>query len=261
MVAGVVRGDGHDRPGAVARHHVVGDEDGQRLPVHGVDGVSTGEHAALRASLGLPLLSGLGGGLRLVRADGVGGGGGPTGPHGRDAVGPLRRTREERVDGGMLGRDHHVGCAEQGVGPGGEHREDLVAAGHREVDQRTLGAADPVTLHGLDLVGPVQVGEVVKQPVRVGGDAHHPLPEVGLEHGEVATLGAAVGGHLLVRQHRAEAGAPVDGHLVDEGEPVPGEHLLALRSGQVAPRTAVGSLALTVGEARDQLGDRACGAV
>ena len=39
----VVGGDGHDGPGAVGGQHVVGDEDGDLLPVHGVDAL----HAAI----------------------------------------------------------------------------------------------------------------------------------------------------------------------------------------------------------------------
>ena len=54
------------------------------------------------------------------------------------------------------------------------------------------------------------------QPVGVGGDAHHPLAHVALEHREVAAVAAAVGGDLLVGDDRAQARAPVDrrvGHV------------------------------------------------
>ena len=46
-VALVVAGDGHDRAGAVAHQHVVGDPDRDRLAVHRVDGVGAGEDAGL----------------------------------------------------------------------------------------------------------------------------------------------------------------------------------------------------------------------
>ena len=46
-VALVVTGHGHDRAGAVAHQHVVGDPDRDRLAVDRVDGVSAGEDAGL----------------------------------------------------------------------------------------------------------------------------------------------------------------------------------------------------------------------
>ena len=88
-------------------------------------------------------------------------------------------------------------------------------AGAVEVHPRAAAAADPVALHGLDGVGPVEQLEVVDQAVGVGGDAHHPLAHVALEDREVAAVGASVGGDLLVGDHRAQAGAPVDRRLAD----------------------------------------------
>ena len=46
-VALVVAGHGHDRAGAVAHQHVVGDPDRDRLAVDGIDRVGAGEHAGL----------------------------------------------------------------------------------------------------------------------------------------------------------------------------------------------------------------------
>jgi hypothetical protein len=68
-----------------------------------------------------------------------------------------------------------------------------------------VAATDPVALHRLDRLGPVEQVEVVDQPVGVGGDAHHPLAHVALEHREVAAVAAPVGGDLLVGQHGAQA--------------------------------------------------------
>ena len=99
--------------------------------------------------------------------------------------------------------------AEQRVGPRGE---DLDVAGRatRKRTARAFAAADPVALHGLDGVGPLEQVEVVEQSIGVRGDAHHPLAQVALEHGIVAALAAAVGRHLFVGQHGAECGTPVD---------------------------------------------------
>ena len=148
----------------------------------------------------------------------------PAGPRRRRALGPGRRG--QRVDQRVLRREHHVGRAEQRVGPRGEHLD--VAGGRREADRRARAAADPVALHLLDRVGPVEPVQVGDQPVGVRGDADHPLLQRPPEDREVAPLGAAVGGDLLVGQDRAQAGAPVDQRLVAVGEAVGVDDLAAL---------------------------------
>ena len=91
----------------------------------------------------------------------------------------------------VFGRQHHEGGAEQGVRAGGEHLDPLTAGGLGEEHPGTLGTTDPVALHGLDLVRPVQLVQVRQQAFRVGGDAQHPLAHVAFEHREVADLGAS----------------------------------------------------------------------
>ena len=44
-----------------------------------------------------------------------------------------------------------------------------------ELYHGALGAPDPVALHVLDAVRPVQAVQVLKQPVRIACDAQHPL--------------------------------------------------------------------------------------
>ncbi len=112
----------------------------------------------------------------------------------------------------VLRGHHHEGRAEERVRTGGEDRELLVQALHRELDHRPLGAADPLALHGLDRLGPVHQLQVVDQPVRVGGDLQHPLLQGPPLAGVVAALGAAVD-DLLVGQHGLEGLAPPDGDL------------------------------------------------
>ena len=125
----------------------------------------------------------------------------------------------ELVDERVLGRQHHVGRAEHRVGPGREDPRSRVARRHREVDQRALAAADPVALYQLDRLGPVEDVQVVDQAVGVRRDAHHPLRQRSLEHREVAEVAATVARHLLVGQHRAQAGAPVHRRVVEVREP------------------------------------------
>ena len=155
----------------------------------------------------------------------------------------------------MLGREHHVGRAEQGVGAGGEDGD--VAGGRFEHDLRAAGPADPVALHALDLFRPFEQVKVVKQAVGVVRDAHHPLAQALTEDRVVAALGTALGGDLLVGQHGAQARAPVDHGVgeVDEAELV--DSLVLLLGGQVAEVAAVLGLASAGHEVAHEVLDRA----
>ena len=88
----------------------------------------------------------------------------------------------------------------------------------REIDLGPLAAADPVALHVLDRARPVDVFEVVDQPLGVGGDPQHPLGERHADDGIPAALALAVD-DFLVGQHGAQLRAPVDGHLGPVGQP------------------------------------------
>ncbi len=252
-VALVLAGHRHDRAGAVAHQHVVRDEHRDVLAVHRVRGERAGEHTGLLAVL-LAVQLGLAARRGPVRVHGLGGGSGAAGPALVRAVRP--DGGRDRVDQRVLRRQHHVGRAEQRVRPGREHL-DRVRARDAEADLRALGAADPVALHRLDRVRPVDPVQVVGQAVGVRGDPHHPLLQVPAEHRIVAALGAAVRGDLLVRQHRAQPGAPVHRRLGDVGQPVGVDHCAALRLVQVRPGAAVRGGAGAGGELRAQLGDRA----
>ena len=118
----------------------------------------------------------------------------------------------------MLGCQHQVGGAEEGVGSGGEDRDGHLESFEAEAHLGPLAAADPVTLEELDRVGPIQAVEIGDQTLRVGGDAKHPLAHRTALHGKASHLALAVD-DLLVGQHGSESGAPVHRHLRDKGEP------------------------------------------
>ncbi len=125
-----------------------------------------------------------------------------------------------------------------------------------ERDPGTLAAPDPVALHGLDLLRPVHAVEVVGQAVGVGGDAHHPLAQVGLEDGVVAALGPAVVGDLLVGQHGPQAGGPVHRRLRGVGQPEVVQHARALHRCERRPVRAPGDGAHARYELLHELVDR-----
>lgn len=153
----------------------------------------------------------------------------------------------------MLGCQHQIRRTEQSVRAGGEHLD--VAGGGAEQHTGARRATDPVALHRLDLLRPVQNLEVVEQPVRIGGDAHHPLPQTFPEHREVAALTAAVSGDFLVGQHRAQTGTPVDHRVGQIDQPVAVDHVGPLTAAQRRPRPAVTRRPGARLELGDQLGD------
>ena len=197
VVALVVGGHGHHRAGPVLHQHVVGDEDRDLLAVDGVGDRATERDAGLLAVLGASLLGRLA--QRLVdvvahRALGVGAG-------------------DQPLDRRMLGREDEEGGAEQRVGAGREDGEvdaQLLAA---EDDLGALRATDPVALHRLHVLGPLDRLEVVEQPVGVVGDAEEPLLELAhLDLGPAAL--AATVDDLLVGEHGRVLGAPLDRRLL-----------------------------------------------
>ncbi len=140
---------------------------------------------------------------------------------------------DQRVFGG----DHHERGPPQGVGPGGEHPQRFTlggAVGHHEVDERTFGTADPVGLHRLDRLGPVDV--VIRQQfVGVVGDGEEPLAHHLLDDRLTQPFVFAVD-HLLVGQHGVESRGPIDHGLA----PVRDARFVHLLEDVFGPHVVVG---------------------
>ncbi len=266
-VALVVRGHGHDRTGAVTHQHVVGDEDRDARVVGGVDRERAGEHTGFLPGFGLTLEVGLARRELAVARNGIGrriGCAEKTLPRvervAREVVrklivGPL--VRRDDVDQRVLGRQHHVGGAEQRVGARGEHLDaDILVGLDREAHRRAGRAADPVPLHQLDGVGPVERVEIVEQPVGVRGDAQHPLLQRPAIHREVAALAAAVAGDLFVGENRAESGAPVHRRVGLVGHAVRVDELPLRRRVEIVERNIAGRVEAAGAELLHQRGDR-----
>ncbi len=98
----------HDGPRAIGHQHVVGDPDGDALPVHRVNSIAADEDPALLLVHGQPFDLALAGGLVLV---------------GLYLCLVLRRG--QLVHQGMLRSQHHEGSAPQGIGAGGEDDDAL----------------------------------------------------------------------------------------------------------------------------------------
>ena len=85
--------------------------------------------------------------------------------------------------GGLFGQrvprgDGHVGHAHQRIGAGGVHRQRLAGAaiGGFDIEAQldATGFADPVALHGFDLLRPLDVIQIRQQLIGVIGDLQEP---------------------------------------------------------------------------------------
>ena len=98
-------------------------------------------------------------------------------------------------------------CAEQSVGTCGEHFN--ATSGGLECDASTFTAIDPVALHHLDGLWPIQTIEVFDEAIRIRSDAHHPLLHVALEHRIVADVATAFRSHFFVCEDGSQTWTPV----------------------------------------------------
>jgi hypothetical protein len=89
---------------------------------------------------------------------------------------------------------------------------ELSAAINNESDLRSLRSTDPVSLHRLDALGPVQFVQILQQTVSISSDLQHPLTHKAALDGFTRFHILAVL-DLFVGQNRALRRAPVDGHL------------------------------------------------
>mmetsp|Transcript_21063 Transcript_21063/g.63391 ORF Transcript_21063/g.63391 Transcript_21063/m.63391 type:complete len:232 (-) Transcript_21063:921-1616(-) len=195
-------GNSHDGPAAVATQDVIRHPHWHGLPCRRVDCKA----ACVNATLALGQLRSLqvrlaGGGLHV----------------GCDLLRPpwSGECRHQWV----LRGHNHVGRPKQGVRAGGVHfqlgallQRAPLRTPQLEGDARSLGAANPGALQGLDARVPVQQAQVPQQPVRVPGDCQHPLPQRHADHGVIAPLRTPVD-DFFVGKHSAQSGAPVHGHL------------------------------------------------
>ena len=234
-VAFITRGHRHDGACAITHEHIVSNPHGHRLASDRVDGRRAGEHTGFFARVRLPVGISDAGRHLAIRID----------------CGALL-WGGECINERMLRRQHHEGCAKQRVGSRGEHFN--ITGTRCKAHPRTFAAANPVALHDLDRLGPVEAFEVVEQAVGICRDAHRPLPHVAFEDGIVADVAATIGGDFFICQDGAEPRAPVDGRIGQISQTVVVHQLLALARRHCRPCGAT-RRASTGFEFSNQFGD------
>src|SRR6267378_1201286 len=123
----------------------------------------------------------------------------------------------------MGGSEDDSACAVDGVDARGENLDGLDAGniGYREPDTRANGFADPIALHGDDAVGPgaFKFFQIFKELIGVVSSFEEPLLDFArLDQGVFVAPAVAAVDDLLVGQHGAAFGTPIDAALFSIGE-------------------------------------------
>ena len=110
----------------------------------------------------------------------------------------------------MLRGQYQVGRPKQGVRPGRVDRNLFLGALDRKNDLRALALADPVSLHLLEGLGPLQKIQILQEALRIRCDLQHPLAHGPSLHRMTAAFGTGSlrrRQNFLVGQNRPEGGA------------------------------------------------------
>ena len=127
---------------------------------------------------------------------------------------PRRQTHRQRV----IGRNRDEAGAEQRVRPGREDLDLVAVVLQVEREAQAGRLADPLVLHGPDLVRPaVELGQRVQQLVGIVGDLQDPLVQLPLFDRGAGTPAAPVD-HLLVGEHGVFDRVPVDPAFLAVGQ-------------------------------------------
>src|SRR5882762_7629899 len=123
----------------------------------------------------------------------------------------------------MGGSEDDRACAIDGVDARGENLDGLDASniGYREPHTRANGFTDPIALHGDDTIGPgaLEFFQIFKELIGVVRGLQKPLLDfAGLDQGVFVPPAVAAVDDLLVGQHGAAVGTPIDAALLAIGE-------------------------------------------
>ena len=200
IVPRVVSGHGHNRAGAITGQHVVGDPDRDALVVDRVDRVGAKEDARLFLCQFGAFQIALGRGELAVVLDGL-----------------AMFGQGDLIHQPVFGGQHHVGGPKQRVRPGGENGDLKSRIGHGKGNLGAFAPPNPVPLHFLERMAPVDALEIPQQSLGVGRDPQHPLAHRPAHDRIIPDLASAID-DFFVGQDSAQFLAPPDGHFTDVGQ-------------------------------------------
>src|SRR6266566_5602217 len=210
----------HDRAGAIAHQHIIGDPDRDLFTVDGIGDVATCKDAGLLLLSAhafdfchMPRLIHVSLDFFLVFG-------------GRDLLNP-----------GMLGSQHKERNTIDSVRARCEDGNlfTLPINLGEETNLCSFTAPNPVTLHSHCLFGPLDLGEI-QQLFSIVGDPHQPLVDIFANHGGATAFTGTVRQHLLICQGRVAAWTPVGRSLCTIGQAM----LIELQEQPLRPFIIVG---------------------
>ncbi len=92
----------------------------------------------------------------------------------------------------MFGSQDHKAYPEDGIGTGRKHIDVLRMIGQHESHHGTGRLSDPIALHVLNGILPIDFFQTFEQPIGIGRDAQAPLLHQPLLYGVAAALAEAV---------------------------------------------------------------------
>ena len=113
----------------------------------------------------------------------------------------------------IFGSQHHKGTAVQCIRSCGVNSDFIIRACQLEINLSTIGFANPVGLHFLYLIRPIQLIQILQQSVCVCCDFQHPLTQVFLCYNSTAAFMHTTGS-LFVCQYAFTFGTPVQRHFL-----------------------------------------------
>ena len=156
-----MRRNGHDGTGTVAHQDVVSDEYGNGRAVDRVGGSHTQVHAGLFFVL-LTFQIALRSDRRTVRCNcfsRIARTIGPALVH--TVISLLTGGFHQRVHELVLRSQHHVLRTEKSIRPSGEYGDRVIGGVGRKNNLCTTGPTNPIPLHGLDLLRPIQIIQII----------------------------------------------------------------------------------------------------
>ena len=121
----------------------------------------------------------------------------------------------------MLGCKDRIGYTKEGVGSCGINGDLNFSSFDKKVDFGAFAFSDPISLHLLEGVRPIEKIEVLKESFRIGGNLQHPLTHGAPFHRMAASFGArSLCGikYFLIGQNRAKGRAVPNRRFRDVGE-------------------------------------------
>ena len=137
----------------------------------------------------------------------------------------------------MVYSNHSKSCTEQSIGTRGIyfHILSTVSSWYFKMHSSTMRFTDPIALHSLNFIWPINAIEVFNQAMTVGSNAHGPLRKLTLKNREITALRLTFSSNLFISKNSSQTWAPVHRRLRNISQTELVEHIVLLLWLQIVP--------------------------